>query len=94
MPGYLPQTNEQVTGCARSFRHPQGSRRQTRAVDGDRDRIDQWHRLRVTEQPTISTSHRHHPYACAEKPVTSRDLHVLVYDAAESVPTQRSNGRL
>jgi hypothetical protein len=23
MPGYLPRTNEQVTGCARSFAHPQ-----------------------------------------------------------------------
>ncbi len=23
MPGYLPRTNEQVTGCARSFGHPQ-----------------------------------------------------------------------
>jgi hypothetical protein len=25
MPGYLPRTNEQVTGCARSFGHPQAA---------------------------------------------------------------------
>lgn len=30
----------------------------------------------------------------AENPVTSRDLHVFVYEAAEAISSQRPNGRL